>query len=145
MILMPQIFDVTANENARYKHNELELLFVARFQCLGAGSLISLSVFLWTYNYMSCIKRKGGYGNFNFFFCKVHFQLSITMKVFIEFTLIPLKIKCHSILQKRLSRTFDISNILRHLRHLLALCWKSHKPPFRLAQLICITIGWTKL
>ena len=24
MILMPQIFDVTANENARYKHNELE-------------------------------------------------------------------------------------------------------------------------
>ena len=29
-------------------------------------------------------------------------------------------------------------HILRHLRHLLALCWKSHKPPFRLAQLICI-------
>ena len=28
-------------------------------------------------------------------------------------------------------------HILRHLRHLLALCWKSHKPPFRLAQLIC--------
>ena len=27
-------------------------------------------------------------------------------------------------------------HILRHLRHLLALCWKSHKPPFRLAQLI---------
>ena len=26
-------------------------------------------------------------------------------------------------------------HILRHLRHLLALCWKSHKPPFRLAQL----------
>ena len=26
MILMPQIFDVTANENARYKRNELELL-----------------------------------------------------------------------------------------------------------------------
>ena len=25
MILMPQIFDVTANENARYKHNELEI------------------------------------------------------------------------------------------------------------------------
>ena len=24
MILMPQIFDVTANENARYKCNELE-------------------------------------------------------------------------------------------------------------------------
>ena len=24
MILMPQIFDVTANENARYKRNELE-------------------------------------------------------------------------------------------------------------------------
>ena len=27
MILMPQIFDVTANENARYKRNELEWLF----------------------------------------------------------------------------------------------------------------------
>ena len=27
-------------------------------------------------------------------------------------------------------------HILCHLRHLLALCWKSHKPPFRLAQLI---------
>ena len=27
-------------------------------------------------------------------------------------------------------------HILRHLRHLLALCWKSHKPPFRLAQLM---------
>ena len=25
MILMPQIFDVTANENVRYKRNELEL------------------------------------------------------------------------------------------------------------------------
>ena len=27
-------------------------------------------------------------------------------------------------------------HILRHLRHLLALCLKSYKPPFRLAQLI---------
>ena len=27
MILMPQIFDVTANENARYKRNELEYWF----------------------------------------------------------------------------------------------------------------------
>ena len=27
MILMPQIFDVTANENARYKRNELEFNF----------------------------------------------------------------------------------------------------------------------
>ena len=27
MILMPQIFDVTANENARYKRNELEWSF----------------------------------------------------------------------------------------------------------------------
>ena len=26
MILMPQSFDVTANENARYKRNELELV-----------------------------------------------------------------------------------------------------------------------
>ena len=30
MILMPQIFDVTANENARYKRNELELHFLAQ-------------------------------------------------------------------------------------------------------------------
>ena len=29
MILMPHIFDVRANENARYKRNELELLFYA--------------------------------------------------------------------------------------------------------------------
>ena len=29
MILMPQIFDVTANENARYKRNELEFLLVS--------------------------------------------------------------------------------------------------------------------
>ena len=28
MILMPQIFDVIANENARYKRNELEWYFV---------------------------------------------------------------------------------------------------------------------
>ena len=28
MILMPQIFDVTANENARYKRNELEYQFM---------------------------------------------------------------------------------------------------------------------
>ena len=29
MILMPQIFDVTANENARYKRNELELNMIS--------------------------------------------------------------------------------------------------------------------
>ena len=29
MILMPQIFDVTANENARYKRNELECYFTS--------------------------------------------------------------------------------------------------------------------
>ena len=29
MILMLQIFDVTANENARYKRNELELYILA--------------------------------------------------------------------------------------------------------------------
>ena len=28
MILMPQILDVTANENARYKRNELEFRFI---------------------------------------------------------------------------------------------------------------------
>ena len=32
------------------------------------------------------------------------------MKVFIDFALIPLKIKCYSILQERLSRILDISN-----------------------------------
>ena len=31
MILMPQIADVTANENARYKRNELECLTLANF------------------------------------------------------------------------------------------------------------------
>ena len=31
MILMPQICDVTANENARYKRNELELVIAASF------------------------------------------------------------------------------------------------------------------
>ena len=30
MILMPQIFDVTANENARYKRNELECILNAK-------------------------------------------------------------------------------------------------------------------
>ena len=30
---MPQIFDVTANENARYKRNELELSFVMYSYC----------------------------------------------------------------------------------------------------------------
>ena len=28
MILMPQIFDVTATENARYKRNELECVII---------------------------------------------------------------------------------------------------------------------
>ena len=32
-------------------------------------------------------------------------------------------------------------HILRHLHHLLALCWKSHKPPFRLAQLMCFVMS----
>ena len=31
MILMPQIFDVIANENARYKRNELELFFTCPY------------------------------------------------------------------------------------------------------------------
>ena len=58
---------------------------------------------------MSCIKRKGG-----LWLLKKNvwdtFQLSITMKVFIDFALIPLKIKCYSILQKRPSCMLDISN-----------------------------------
>ena len=32
------------------------------------------------------------------------------MKIFIDFVLIPLKIKCYSILKKRPSRKLDISN-----------------------------------
>ena len=40
MILMPQIFDVTANENARYKRYELELKIIyfsmVRFEKLGS-------------------------------------------------------------------------------------------------------------
>ena len=32
MILMPQMFDVTANENARYKRNELECISMAGFK-----------------------------------------------------------------------------------------------------------------
>ena len=31
MILMPQIFDVTTNENARYKRNELEYRLYTNF------------------------------------------------------------------------------------------------------------------
>ena len=40
MILMPQIFDVIANENARFKRNELEFSFLESEQVgsdLGAG------------------------------------------------------------------------------------------------------------
>ena len=33
MILMPHIFDVTANENARYKRNELEFLILTQHVC----------------------------------------------------------------------------------------------------------------
>ena len=33
MILMPQIFDVTANENARYKRNELEFSLLGEDSC----------------------------------------------------------------------------------------------------------------
>ena len=34
MILMPQIFDVTANENARYKRNEFELVILVYFNAI---------------------------------------------------------------------------------------------------------------
>ena len=47
--------------------------------------------------------EKGAYGNLKKKLWGT-FQLSITMKVFIDFALIPLKIKCYSILQKRLSQ-----------------------------------------
>ena len=48
MILMPQIFDVTANENARYKRNELEWL-------LNVTCSLSLLVFNVTCNEVSVI------------------------------------------------------------------------------------------
>ena len=35
MILMPQIFDVTANENARYKRNELEFIITYAGKIMG--------------------------------------------------------------------------------------------------------------
>ena len=53
------------------------------------------------------------------------------MKVFTDFALIPLKIKCYSILQKRLSRMLDISNCDIIYNVIYVIC----KPPFRLAQL----------
>ena len=37
MILMPQIFDVTANENARYKRNELEYSIHVHANILRSG------------------------------------------------------------------------------------------------------------
>ena len=37
MILMPQIFNVTANENARYKSNELEYRFYRGKTCQRLG------------------------------------------------------------------------------------------------------------
>ena len=36
MILMPQIFDVIANENPRYKRNELELFFFSEWSATGS-------------------------------------------------------------------------------------------------------------
>ena len=46
MILMPQILDATANENARYKRNELEcrILFIASRHCCSVCSMICLSL-----------------------------------------------------------------------------------------------------
>ena len=40
MILMPQIFDVTANENARYKRNELEYNISGIPEILGTNILV---------------------------------------------------------------------------------------------------------
>ena len=42
MILMPQIFDVTANENARYKGNELEF-HITNFPFLSSNIPSSLA------------------------------------------------------------------------------------------------------
>ena len=37
------------------------------------------------------------------------------MKIFIDFALIPLEIKCYSILQKRLSRMLDIPIVTSYI------------------------------
>ena len=68
-------------------------------------------IYYWVvyWNIWAASSEKGAYGNLkNKLWGK--FQLSITMKVFIDFALIPLKIKCYSILQKRPSLMLDISN-----------------------------------
>ena len=43
MILMPQIFDVTANENARYKRNELEFYIYADKNLISLFCVLGLS------------------------------------------------------------------------------------------------------
>ena len=48
MILMPQIFDVTANEKARYKRNELE------YQLMKSDYQKNMAtVFVWSYMYFN--------------------------------------------------------------------------------------------
>ena len=56
MILMPQIFDVTANENARYKRNELEW-------CIHLSRRVFLYIINWTFrqqlplSFICCINQ----------------------------------------------------------------------------------------
>ena len=66
--------------------------------------------------------EKGAYGNFKIFLWG-SFQLSITMKVFIDFALIPLKRKCNSILKKRPSRMLHISNCDVIYYVIYVICW----------------------
>ena len=97
---------------------------------------------------MSCIKRKGGlwqfkkklwgtFSAFNYYegiywFCANTFENKM-LQYFTETS------------ESHIGYFQLWSHILRHLRHLLALCWKSHKPPFCLAQLIYIfTCKWNR-
>ena len=41
---MPQIFDVTANENARYTRNELELQFMMRLADLWMLQIMNMKI-----------------------------------------------------------------------------------------------------
>ena len=44
---MPQIFDVTANENARYKRNELELAVMKQFIAVGPQAVAQNCLLPW--------------------------------------------------------------------------------------------------
>ena len=78
------------------------------------------------------------------------------MKVFIDFALIPLKIKCYSVLQKRLSRKLDISNcdVIYYVIYVICshyvgeaisplFAWPSSKSYFKIVSRLVQCIGMT--